>query len=541
MEEYMPAAELEDCFEHAALQGAALLPTEIEFLRIRRRRLSLERAGSDASHDQPASRPCKVVVLGDESSSGKISMLELLCLDPSGAGVVSADVVQASRAGFLPFGIRDLTFRHRQHPEHPQHQQVESELQLWAPVCTEEYTALRPLYYADADVFIVVFSITEPHTLDAVREVWLREIQPCQAQRRVPTLLVGNYGELRQHTAAPGQLVRPDQAVQLAQECEFLKYLEVTSFNPAHIHELFRQAVLATRDTAGAVVTAQRSRAELALCSVLCAPTPSGFFEPWERAFLLDLRGCDSTGVKYLVSWDGTPPTDRSHRYAGKLVMRDPYPQVIQVQSVARCKYRSAVCCFKVPEVSRLPVGHFDAGANRLVLDGAAGTTNRAATAGGRKGECEGEGEEAAAAEDDADPNAQYFYTLDGSEPTAQSQTCGCSWPVVDLASQPKVVRVVAVQRGKLRSPVADFPVPCILPRPVASLVTCNDGSQELTIVLQRGVHYRYTCDGTTPSHCNGQSYTTPVRVRQGVCVKVIALPDPVLPSAVAVVAAAPR
>ena len=100
MEEYMPAAELEDCFEHAALQGAALLPTEIEFLRIRRRLLSLERAGSDASHDQPASRPCKAVVLGDESSSGKISMLELLCLHPSGTGVVSADVVQASRAGF---------------------------------------------------------------------------------------------------------------------------------------------------------------------------------------------------------------------------------------------------------------------------------------------------------------------------------------------------------------------------------------------------------------------------------------------------------
>lgn len=511
----MPADELERCFDHAIERGAALLPSEMDFLRVRRRKLSLDRLPIGKINQ--SSRLCRAVVLGDEGSSGKISMLELLCLDPLGAGIDSADMRNAAGTGFLPMDIRELNFSVQTGTV-----AVRTELQLWAPVCAEQYAALRPLYYSAADVFVIVFTIAEHHALETVRDIWQREIEPFQSQHRhpVPIILVGNFGELRQQPVIPSKLVLSDQAVQVAQQCGFLKYLEITSFNPTHVRELFHQAVLAAQDAGegDAAVAIQRNREMIAACSVLRAPAPSGSFDPWERAFRLDLTGCKSTGTQYLVSWDGKPPTDRSHRYKGKLVMRYPYPQVIQVQSVTRCKYRSDVCCFPVPALTRCPVGHFDAGANRFVFD----TT---------------------AEEDNADEcDVRYFYTLDGSEPTAQSATCGWDWPVVDLAAQPKVVKAVALQPGRLRSAVAIFPLPPVLPPPDIRLAMCEDGiTQELQIAVQRGVHYKYTTDGTDPSFSNGQPYTDPVKLRIGVHpVKAIALPSPVLPSIIAVAMKAP-
>ena len=190
--------------------------------------------------------------------------------------------------------------------------------------------------------------------------------------------------------------------------------------------------------------------------------------------------------------------------------MRHPYPKVIQVQSVTRCKYRSEICHFPVPGETRCPVGHFDAGANRLVFD----TTVDAGEA-----------------------DVRYFYTLDGSDPNAKSESCGRDWPVVDLATQPQVVKVVAVASGRLVSSVVSFPLPAVLPPPDIRLSACADGmTQELRIAVQRGVHYRYTTDGTDPSFSNGTIYTGPVKVSTAVHpVKAIGLPISVLPSTIAV------
>jgi GTPase SAR1 family protein len=484
----------------------------MDFLRVRRRRLSLERLPVDEV-SVPTRSSCKVVVLGDEASSGKIGILELLCLETSGTGDSAVDMLQGSSAEFLPMDIRELAFRiHGAAPPATAAEAVDRELELWAPICTEQYAALRPLYYSGTDVFVIVFSIAEPHMLEAVHRIWQREVEPLQSQLEhpVPVLLVGNFGELRQQPDVPRELVAPKQAVQLAQQCGFFKYLEITSFNPAHIHELFRQAVLAAQDTGGengACDTIERNRETMAVRSVLRAPRPSGSFDPWERAFRLDLTSYESSGVQYLVSWDGNPPTDRSHRYKGKLVMRHPYPKVIQVQSVTRCKYRSEICCFPVPGETCCPVGHFDACANRLVFD----------------------------TRDQVD--VRYFYTLDGSGPTAESESCGRDWPVVDLATQPNVVKVVALASGRLVSAVVSFPLPAVLPPPDIRLVACADGmTQELKIAVQRGVHYKYTTDGTDPSFSNGRSYTGPVTVSTAVHpVKAIALPIGVMPSTIAV------
>ena len=123
----MPAPDLEAFFEHATQTGGPLQPEEKEFLRIRRRRQSVELAAPAESEPEPEPPPVKVVVLGDEASSGKVSMAELLCLDPAGAGAVGADALAAGRAEFLPLDLRRLALRVAAGDEAPEI------MELWAP------------------------------------------------------------------------------------------------------------------------------------------------------------------------------------------------------------------------------------------------------------------------------------------------------------------------------------------------------------------------------------------------------------------------
>ena len=41
-------------------------------------------------------------------------------------------------------------------------------VELWAPPCIAEYDSLRPLYYAAADLFLVIFSVTEKESLQVI-------------------------------------------------------------------------------------------------------------------------------------------------------------------------------------------------------------------------------------------------------------------------------------------------------------------------------------------------------------------------------------
>lgn len=80
------------------------------------------------------------------------------------------------------------------------------------------------------------------------------------------------------------------------------------------------------------------------------------------------------------------------------------------------------------------PATHFDLIANRLVIDGPA--------AGGG----------AAAAEEEA--RVEYFYTLDGSEPTPDSSRCANGYIPLGGGGggHPSMVRIVGVVPGRLRS-----------------------------------------------------------------------------------------
>ena len=74
------------------------------------------------------------------------------------------------------------------------------------------------------------------------------------------------------------------------------------SYNPTHIHEGFRQCVLAVRHARAAVPPTRwaedYNREARIFRSVLLAPAPEGAFDPWSCAFKLEAL----PGVAYLVT-----------------------------------------------------------------------------------------------------------------------------------------------------------------------------------------------------------------------------------------------
>lgn len=76
------------------------------------------------------------------------------------------------------------------------------ELQLWDTAGQEDYDRLRPLSYMDADVVIICYSVSSPHSLENVAERWLPEVRHfCPRQ---PIILSGNKVDLRPPLTSSG-------------------------------------------------------------------------------------------------------------------------------------------------------------------------------------------------------------------------------------------------------------------------------------------------------------------------------------------------
>ena len=78
------------------------------------------------------------------------------------------------------------------------------ELGLWDTAGQEEYDRLRPLSYANANVFLVCFSVTNPVSFENVTSKWWPEvIHFCP---EVPQILVGTKLDLRSDSATVEKL-----------------------------------------------------------------------------------------------------------------------------------------------------------------------------------------------------------------------------------------------------------------------------------------------------------------------------------------------
>lgn len=117
-------------------------------------------------------------------------------------------------------------------------------LGLWDTAGQEEYDHLRPLSYANTDIFIVCFSVVSVTSFNNVRSKWIPEINTYNPKAKY--VLVGTKTDLRKNTAEfnPKQITY-EQGLNLAREMNAIKYIECSSLEKKNINLLFSEIVRA--------------------------------------------------------------------------------------------------------------------------------------------------------------------------------------------------------------------------------------------------------------------------------------------------------
>jgi len=118
------------------------------------------------------------------------------------------------------------------------------ELGLWDTAGQEEYDRLRPLSYANANVFLVCFSVTNPVSFENVTTKWYPEvIHFCP---EVPQILVGTKLDLRSDSGTLEKLksngqnpITMEQGQELAKKIKAVKYLECSAKTGENLKTVF--------------------------------------------------------------------------------------------------------------------------------------------------------------------------------------------------------------------------------------------------------------------------------------------------------------
>jgi small GTP-binding protein len=124
------------------------------------------------------------------------------------------------------------------------------ELGLWDTAGQEEYDRLRPLSYANANVFLICFSLVNPTSYDNVTAKWYPELMHFCPD--VPYLLVGTKLDVRNDAAVIEKLrsqgqqpISTQKGEELAKKIKALKYLECSAKTGENLKQVFDEAVKA--------------------------------------------------------------------------------------------------------------------------------------------------------------------------------------------------------------------------------------------------------------------------------------------------------
>lgn len=125
------------------------------------------------------------------------------------------------------------------------------ELGLTDTIGTDNYRALREVFAAHSDIFLVCFSVTDPQTLENVKHNWLDEIRDLTPG--APFILVGTKTDLRENDEIMGALkVRGTEPVSLLQGIKLAKrlgakeYVECSALNMVGVKGVFQTVVMTT-------------------------------------------------------------------------------------------------------------------------------------------------------------------------------------------------------------------------------------------------------------------------------------------------------
>jgi len=481
---YMTVPEL-DIFILQHRQEMNLSAHEETYLKIRRRRMSIERHSLEDRFTQPPhaeSRPMiKVVVLGTESLTQHVESINMF-LERDEKSV-------KSRVG-------DLTTRTMEYTT-TGGQAAQVAVQTWlVPAAPSEDKLLRSLYYSSTTVFVIFFSIRSRPSLEDITNVWLPEVQRCGfPDPAPPVILVGTHAQARNHgSEGSHQIITAAEAISVARMYGVSKYIEVFNDNVHHINEVYQQAFHATMLTHGVsdLSYVNPPSALLDDCVFrehLTLATPIADFDPFERLFKINTTINQTIGARYFVTFDDVCTVE----YSEPIKLVKPFPKILRVRCKARCHYPSEIVALPVPSVTPTPVAHFD------VLTG----TFAIHTV----------------------PEVRYYYTLDGSKPSPSTSRLYTNTLVLNptqslnnslLAAPDDIcVRIVAIGSGMFRSKTVEYKPPAALDAPK---VTFNAAEGVLVIDTVPYLEYRYTLDGTLPSYDTSNNpssfaYTRPVMI----------------------------
>ncbi|CAD5226529.1 unnamed protein product [Bursaphelenchus okinawaensis] len=104
-----------------------------------------------------------------------------------------------------------------------------------------EFDTLRPLSYAEADVFLLCFNISDPSSLASVTEHWLPELRTVSPH--VPVILVGTQNDIRMGFQKEKLLVDGKRVKRLADQLD-LDYIECSALTQRNLKEVFDLAIL---------------------------------------------------------------------------------------------------------------------------------------------------------------------------------------------------------------------------------------------------------------------------------------------------------
>jgi len=124
------------------------------------------------------------------------------------------------------------------------------ELGLWDTAGQEEYDRLRPLSYANANVFLICFSVVNPVSFENVSAKWYPEVMHFCPE--VPQILVGTKLDIRndaptlEKLKSQGQKPIPtEQGHDLARRIKAVKYMECSAKTTENLKSVFDEAVKA--------------------------------------------------------------------------------------------------------------------------------------------------------------------------------------------------------------------------------------------------------------------------------------------------------
>lgn len=162
----------------------------------------------------------KVVVIGD-GSCGKTCLLEVYK-----SGIFPED--------YVPTIVDNFVMRE-------QVDEGELVLTLWDTSGQNEYDALRPLSYSNANLILICYSIEKKDRLGNVEEKWLTEIQ--NLCKDVPYFLVGLKADVRDNSS-PTQaekFVSTEEGQKLAQKIDAKYFTECSALTRKNVKETFKE------------------------------------------------------------------------------------------------------------------------------------------------------------------------------------------------------------------------------------------------------------------------------------------------------------